>query len=164
MQQVALWNKIKAFQLDDPQSAYTFTERLARENGWLLSYSLSAVEEYKKFIFLLCIADHPLTPSDQVDQVWHLHLLYTQSYWIDFCKNTIDREIHHGPTKGGTKEKDKFDNWYKLTKDLYTSEFGQIPPIQIWPENKTRFRDINFKRINTDKFWVIKKPSIFLRK
>ncbi len=96
--QEILWKKIKEFEIDEPSSALTFTERLARENGWTIEFTLRAIEEYKKFMFLICIAEHPLTPSDQIDQVWHLHLLYTQSYWNDFCKNTLNKTIHHGPT------------------------------------------------------------------
>ncbi|MBC7875324.1 MAG: hypothetical protein H7Y01_15090 [Ferruginibacter sp.] len=164
MQQPELWNKIKSFQLDDPLSAYTFTERLERENRWPLSYAFSVVEEYKKFIYLLCIAKHPLTPSDQIDQAWHLHLIYTQSYWIDFCKNVIGRELHHGPTKGGQLEKTKFNNWYQLTKELYAKEFSQNPPTDIWPDNETRFKDINFQRINIDKVWLIRNPFSLRKK
>ena len=77
-QQLQLWNEIKRFELDDPEISLSFTDRLARENGWTIDYSIRTIVEYKKFMFLMTIANHPLTPSDQVDQVWHLHLLYTQ--------------------------------------------------------------------------------------
>jgi hypothetical protein len=102
------WKKIKNFEIDNDEISLSFTERLSRENGWTIEYCIRCIEEYKKFMFLMTIANHPLTPSDQIDQVWHLHLLYTESYWIDFCENTIGRKIHHGPTKGGENEKNKF--------------------------------------------------------
>lgn len=153
-----LWNKIKHFELDDINASLSFTDRLARENGWSIQYSSRAILEYKKFMYLLLIADHPLTPSDQVDQVWHLHLLYTRSYWEDFCKHTIHKMIHHGPTKGGKSEKEKFTNWYEKTKELYTKTFENPIPKDIWPSSKVRFSEINFRRINMDKVWVIKKP------
>jgi len=156
-EQTILWNKIRSFELDDPSSSLTFTDRLSRENGWTMEYSLRAVTEYKKFMFLLCIASHPLTPSDQVDQVWHLHLLYTQSYWEDFCKDTINRQIHHGPTKGGKEENTKFTDWYEKTKELYLETFGYNAPADIWPSSKIRFSEINFQRVNIDKYWLIKK-------
>jgi len=108
VEQKTLWDKLEEFQLDDFDSTFTFTDRLCRENGWKYEYSIRAINEYKKFIFLICISDHPLTPSDQIDQVWHLHLLYTRSYWTDFCQKTLGRQIHHGPTKGGKSEKEKF--------------------------------------------------------
>jgi hypothetical protein len=157
-EQLNLWNDIKNFELDEPDISLSFTDRLARENGWTIEYAVRAILEYKKFIFLLTIADHPLTPSDQVDQVWHLHLLYTQSYWEDFCGNTIKRKIHHGPTKGGETEKSKFTNWYDKTKQLYFDVFKSEPPKDIWPSSEIRFTDVNFERVNLNRNWIIKKP------
>jgi hypothetical protein len=161
--QLPLWEKIRKFELDDPLSAYSFSDRLARENSWAFGYTLSVMEEYKKFIFLQCIATHPLTPSDQVDQAWHLHLLYTRSYWIELCQNILEREIHHGPTRGGNQERDKFENWYEKTLELYSKVFNQQPPISIWPPSEKRFSDIHFTRVNTRRNWIISKPK-FLSK
>lgn len=157
-EQLRLWNKIKNFELDEPEISLSFTDRLARENAWTIEYSIRAILEYKKFIFLLTITTHPLTPSDEVDQVWHLHLLYTQSYWEDFCKNTIKRKIHHAPTKGGDNEKAKFTNWYEKTKELYLEVFKTETPKDIWPTNEIRFSEINFQRVNLKRNWIIKKP------
>jgi hypothetical protein len=154
-----LWKKISAFSLDDPTSAFTFTHRLARENNWPLAYALKCVHEYKRFIFLICAANEPLTPSDQVDQVWHLHLLYTQNYWHEWCRDTLGRDIHHGPTKGGSSEQAKYNNLYERAKEVYAKYFEQPPPDDIWPDSKTRFTEINFLRVNTDKYWLIKKPK-----
>lgn len=158
--QQSLWDKIKDFELDEPTSSLTFTNRLARENGWTIEYAIRAVHEYKKFIFMLCIADHSLTPSDQVDQVWHLHLLYTQSYWVDFCKNTIDKQIHHGPTKGGKTESDKYNDLYEKTLQLYKTLFERNAPDDIWPPKEIRFSEVNFQRVNLNCNWIIKKPRI----
>lgn len=158
-----LWNKVKRFELDDPQADFTFTERLARENSWSLGYATRCVFEYKRFIFLICITDHPLTPSDEVDQVWHLHLLYTESYWHELCHKTLGRTIQHGPTKGGTEEKAKYNDWYAVTKERYAAVFGIQPPEDIWPESAIRFGQIRFTRVNLHKNWVIPKP-LFLRK
>jgi hypothetical protein len=157
--QQVLWEKVQRFELDDPQASFTFSGRLARENGWTLDYTLRAVAEYKRFIFLMCIASHPLTPSDQVDQVWHLHLLYTESYWTDLCGHTLQRPIHHGPTKGGNKEKNKFESWYDKTLTLYAETFSAAPPADIWPEPKIRFRDTWFRRVSVTRNWIIRKPS-----
>ena len=67
--------------LDDPSSSTTFTARLAKENGWKLSFARRVVEEYRRFLFLAAAAEHPVSPPDAIDQAWHLHLLYTRSYW-----------------------------------------------------------------------------------
>jgi hypothetical protein len=152
-----LWHRIEAFELDDPHAALTFTDRLARENGWPLGYSLRAVHEYKRFMLLLCVAAHPLTPSDQVDQVWHLHLLYTRSYWEDFCPRVLGRPVHHGPTRGGTRQQAQFTDWYEQTKQLYAQTFGHPPPADIWPGSAERFADINFQRVNRGRYWLLPK-------
>lgn len=158
-EQKTLWNRISSFQLDDPESSFQFSHRLARENGWTKSYSKKVIEEYKKFIFLCCISETAVTPSDQVDQVWHLHLTYTRSYWIDLCQNTLAKEIHHNPTKGGGSEGKKFDNLYTETRVLYTEIFKEKPPENVWPDNEERFSDIHFQRVNTKRNWVLRKPN-----
>lgn len=153
----ALWQKIQNFELDDPAAAMSFTDRLARENGWSLAYSLRAVEEYKRFLLLICLAEHPLTPSDQVDQVWHLHLLYTRSYWEDLCLHTLGRSIHHGPTKGGPQQQTQFTDWYARTKQLYQGTFGHAPPPDIWPSNAERFGEVRFQRVDRARYWLLPK-------
>lgn len=159
-EQQTLWDTIRNFEIDDPNSSLTFTNRLARENGWKMEYAIRAVHEYKKFIYMLCIAEHPLTPSDQVDQVWHLHLLYTESYWIDFCQNTLGRQIHHGPTKGGKEEGEKYNDLYEKTIQLYKIQFKREAPQDLWPTKEIRFGEINFRRVNLDRNWIFRKPSI----
>lgn len=151
-----LWEKIYNFPIDEKDAAFTFSARLSRENGWNRNYTIRVIDEYKKFIFLCCISPTPVTPSDPVDQVWHLHLTYTRSYWIDFCKDTLNREIHHNPTKGGSIEKQKFNDCYTSLQDIYREKFGQLPPIDIWQDNKTRFSQINFRRIDLQKYWLVK--------
>jgi hypothetical protein len=155
-QQAELWNSIKEFELDDIHASFSFSDRLVRENAWSLEYALRAIFEYKKFMFLICISKTPLTPSDQVDQVWHLHLIYTESYWIDFCQNTLQQPIHHGPTKG-VEQRGNFREYYQHTLSFYKKIFQTIPPKDIWNDIDTRFKDINFTRVNRDKYWLVPK-------
>ena len=72
--------RILAYSFDEEEEAYPFAARLARENDWSRDFADRVIAEYRRFAFLALAADHPVTPSDQVDQVWHLHLLYTRSY------------------------------------------------------------------------------------
>jgi hypothetical protein len=157
-EEIILWEKISLFKLDELDSSFKFSNRLARENGWSITFSEKVIEEYKKFMFLCCISETGVTPSDQVDQAWHLHLTYTKSYWIDFCKNTLSKEIHHNPTKGGNSEREKFDDYYTKTLNLYIDKFQCEPPKSIWPNNEKRFSDINFQRVNLKNHWLLPKP------
>ncbi|GAB4338379.1 MAG: hypothetical protein OHK0038_17110 [Flammeovirgaceae bacterium] len=157
--QKALWEKIKRFELDEPQADLPFSKRLAWENAWEIEYALRVILEYKKFMFMLCISPLPLTPSDAVDQVWHLHLIYTKSYWEHFCHNTLGKNIHHHPTKGGKKEGEKFVDWYDKTLQFYAQTFGVEAPTDIWLPKEERFKNISFQRINVRQNWILPKPS-----
>jgi len=155
--EMALWNKIHQFKMDDEGAVFKFSQRLSRENGWTINFAQKAIDEYKKFIFLCCISEKGVTPSDQVDQVWHLHLTFTKSYWVDFCRNTIGKEIHHNPTKGGAIEGLKFDDFYSATKNLYKEKFGALPPENLWPANTQRFSDIDFQRVNLRQYRLVRR-------
>lgn len=159
MQQAELWEKIKDFKIDDSGSSFTFTDRLMRENDWSLEFAIRAVFEYKRFMFLICATDSPKTPSDEVDQVWHLHLIYTQSYWEDFCQNTLGRSIHHGPTRG-SEQKSLFKNTYLDTLETYRELFEEEAPQDLWPPEEKRFGSLRFTRINRSNYWVIPKIKI----
>lgn len=159
-----LWERIKFYQIGSVEAKFSFSDRLARENGWSLEFALRTMLEYKKFMFLICCFYEPLTPSDQVDQVWHLHLLYTQDYWNEFCDKVLGKQIHHGPTKGGKSEKLKFDDLYSNTLNFYRKKFGTEPPVDIWPSNDERFSKINFRRTSTNDFYLIPKTLKGLKK
>ncbi|MCC5944888.1 MAG: hypothetical protein JJT94_08125 [Bernardetiaceae bacterium] len=154
-----LWERISRFFVDSGCEKLSFIDRLKRENGWNHDYALRCFTEYKKFMFLICISPQPLTPSDEIDQVWHLHLLYTRSYWEDFCQKTLNQNIHHGPTKGGKKEGEKFMNYYEFTKKIYTLKFEIEPPSDIWKPSEIRFREVYFKRVNMHRYFILPKPQ-----
>ncbi len=130
--QKCLWNQIEQFSLDEAGSALPFSRRLARENRWTAAQAERAIAEYKRFIFLGCVAGHPVSPSEDVDQVWHLHLVYSKSYWKEFCGEILKRPFHHEPTKGGGSESAKFEDWYAKTLASYRQFFGEEPPRDIW--------------------------------
>ncbi|WP_413166968.1 glycine-rich domain-containing protein [Capilliphycus salinus ALCB114379] len=115
LQQQELYQRLQGFSLDEPNAKLSFSKRLARDNGWTVEYTQQAIAEYKKFAFLAVVAEHPVTPSEQVDQVWHLHLAYTRSYWDELCPNILQKTLHHNPTQGGHLEGEKFNDWYNKT-------------------------------------------------
>jgi uncharacterized membrane protein YgcG len=129
----SLWSAIQQFPLDDPNAAVTFSHKLAAKQNWPAFYTERVIAEYRKFLFLCCISPNGASPSQAVDEAWHLHLTYTRSYWIDLCKNTLGKDIHHHPSRGGDEEDHKHRDWYKETLDLYQSIFESPPPDDIWP-------------------------------
>ncbi|MCX6855218.1 MAG: hypothetical protein NTV80_09950 [Verrucomicrobia bacterium] len=156
-----LWQKIVAFELDSPASPLQFSQRLARENAWSLDFAQRVIQEYRRFLYLASAAGHPVTPSDEVDQAWHLHLVYTHSYWGDLCPNVLGKALHHGPTKGGASEDSKFRQWYETTLASYQRIFGSVPPSNIWPDSEMRFSsDLQWTRVNAATNWILPKTKI----
>lgn len=151
------WEKIRYFQFDEPGDSYKFADRLASENRWKHSFAVGAVEEYKKFIFLLCFSKNPLTPSDEVEQVWRMHLLYTKNYWTLWCKETLEKEIHYSPPKGGGRTTAQYFEFYKETLESYKEFFAQNPPAKFWPEPDIRFSFAQFSRVDLYKYWLLPK-------
>ena len=111
-----------------------FAQRLARENGWSPDHAERVVDEYKRFCFLAVTAGHAVTPSDAVDQAWHLHLTYSRDYWERFCPEILGRPLHHDPTAGGAGQKQLHFDQYAQTLKSYELAFGQAPPADLWPE------------------------------
>lgn len=153
-----LWTRIETFELDVPMSGLNFTERLARENVWSLGYTKRVISEYKRFLYMAKRAGHVVCPSDAVDQAWHMHLTFTRSYWDELCGEVLESPLHHGPSRGGSQEKERYYQLYEKTQETYLGLFGAEPPEDIWPEPRKRFgEDLNFVRINSASHWILPK-------
>ena len=159
----SLWQRLEAFSFDDEAAVYSFTDRLMSENGWTRAYAERVIEEYRKFLYLTQVADGPMTPSEAVDQAWHLHLTYTRSYWEHLCGTVLEWPLHHGPTNGGPEEDRRYREQYAATLEAYRLAFGE-PPRDIWPDVETRFRRTSrMQFVDTSDFWLLpKRPPVGL--
>lgn len=158
---IGLWNRISTFTLDDPEVAFSFSDRLARENSWTRDFARDAVEEYRRFLYLAATGDRPSTPSDIVDQVWHLHLTYTRSYWDGLCGEVLGRALHHGPTKGGPAEEARYRTQYAETLQRYHAEFGIPAPARFWPDEDTRFSSApHLSWVDRRDYLVVRKSAL----
>jgi len=140
-----LQSQLLTFLVGDQDTHSSFIKRLAHENSWPQPRAEQAFEEYKKFLYLGATANGIVTPSDAIDQVWHLHLLYTESYWNDLCGGILRHSFHHGPSKGGKSEEEKFGACYLATIRAYEHNFG-TPPAEFWPtgsQPKTNYQRVD---------------------
>lgn len=155
-----LWKRVRDFRFDPPGVQFGFAQRLARENQWPQAFAERVIQEYLRFIYMMAISTHELTPSDQVDQAWHLHLTYSRSYWEELCRDILQCPIHHGPTKGGWPERERFFDQYARTLDFYSETYGEAAPSDIWPDPGSRFHNVQyFQRVNSQDYWMIPRPS-----
>jgi uncharacterized protein (TIGR04222 family) len=158
---IELWRRVEQFQLDSPESVIPFSARLCRENNWPKAYTERAIAEYKRFAFLAMVAGHPVSPSETVDQAWHLHLTYSENYWKVFCPEVLCHALHHHPSKGGPTEKSRFDDWYAQTLASYKEIFEEAPPGDIWPAPEVRRQQTHdFIRVDRKRNWIIPKPCL----
>lgn len=144
-----VWDRLASYTIGPDDAALPFAVRLARENGWNAVFTARVIGEYKRFCFLAMTAGHEVTPSDQVDQAWHLHLTYSRDYWQRFCPQVLGRDLHHGPTAGGRVEADRFHEQYARTLHAYERTFGVPAPADIWPDATRRLlQDPRARRVH----------------
>lgn len=156
-----LWVKLKRFDLEQLGGSYTYADRLAAENGWSKGFTLRVIDEYRRFLYLAARAGHKVTPSTVIDEAWHLHLLYTESYWDDLCATVLERPLHHGPTKGGAAEEEKFRDWYQRTLASYRETFGEEAPADIWPNGKgaRNGHSKRYRLVDSARYFVLPRPT-----
>ena len=158
-----LWQKLETFPFDRRDAVQDFSARLAKENGWTRRYAERVRDEYRCFLFLAMVAGHPVTPSEEVDQAWHLHLVYTRSYWQELCGKVLGRPLHHEPTAGGSDEGAKFREQYARTLASYEEKFGEAAPADIWPGVEERFGPHEGRWVDVTRHWVLPRPRFLAR-
>lgn len=158
-----LWERLLAHSIGPADAPLSFADRLARENRWSAPFTERVILEYKRFCYLACTAGHEVTPSDAVDQVWHLHLTYSRDYWGVFCPDVLGAELHHGPTAGGQVERTRYYDQYAQTFRSYEDAFGEAPPPDIWPGAGRRFGvDPQGLRVNPNDVMILDKRLALL--
>jgi len=135
-----VWRRLAHYSIGPDDAPLSFAQRLARENGWTSDYTDRVIEAYKRFAFLAVTGDGEVTPSDAVDQAWHLHLTYTRDYWDRFCPEILGKALHHGPTRGGPGDRARFFEQYAQTLRRHEAVFGRAPS-DIWPSAAQRLLD-----------------------
>lgn len=67
------------------------------QSGWTYQQTMCAINRYKIFLFLIYLYPHtPLVPTQEIDQVWHCHILHTRKYRED-CQMLFGYFIDHEP-------------------------------------------------------------------
>eukprot|EP00347_Sterkiella_histriomuscorum_P019733 403340498 len=103
------------------------------------------IQEYKRFLLMCSLSHKMISPSEQVDHVWHHHQTYSTSKYRYDCLSVLGRFMKHLPAMGGQEDGDKFNNIYDETLDFYTALFGKKPNPQIWEPRELRFSHYFFE-------------------
>ena len=148
------------FELGQPLG---FIKRLARDKSWTLPFAQAAVREYRRFCFLAITSPNPVTPSEEIDEVWHMHLTYSRDYWNVWCRDVLQVPLHHDPTRGSLADQGMFRAQYAATLALYETYFGP-PDALFWRATHERFRGTpRCRTIDVERWLLVPKPSRFFR-
>jgi hypothetical protein len=158
----ALWHRIEAHSFE-PDTRLPFTARLARDHSWHLDEARAAVDAYRRFCFLACVSSTPVTPSEAVDEVWHLHLTYSRDYWDVWCGQVLRTPLHHDPTPGGPEAQMRYRLQYAQTLALHERFFG-APDEHLWPGTVERFGPTpRYTVADRERVFLVPRPRVWLR-
>lgn len=103
-------------------------KKMTKAQGWKQKHAVMAVQQYKRMLFLWKkYGDHEnLPPSEEIDEVWHNHILDTDKYQED-CQVIFGQYLRHYPyfgmdNKSNTQDLNKA---FERTRSLYREEFGE---------------------------------------
>lgn len=111
------------------------TSKLVKQYNWRHKHAIAVINMYKNFLFLNAKygKKYNLTPSKEIDEIWHLHILDTKKYRRD-CEMIFGKYFDHGPTsfEGDVKANlTEMSNSFNKMAELYRQEFDNAELYQI---------------------------------
>src|SRR5919202_2888806 len=98
------------------------------QSGWTRQQTTWAINRYKMFLSVIYLNPHtPLVPTQEIDFVWHCHILHTRKYYQD-CQMLFGRFIHHEPDSLQGRQADQLslDAAFAQTTALFEYYFPQV--------------------------------------
>jgi len=95
---------------------------------WDKEKAIKAVADYKRWLLLhILYPNETFAPSEELDHVWHCHILDTRKYLSD-CSIMFGKGVflHHNPYAGWESEEaeTKHQKVFRRTKELFEDCFG----------------------------------------
>lgn len=119
----------KLIQLDLQPIAYRLIH--SNEEKWDIQQTNQAISSYLMFLLLVYLyPNSELVPNQEIDRVWHYHILDTMKYAED-CEMLFGRFIHHFPYFGkrGQKDRHNLQTAFEQTQVLFEEHFGKTMNI-----------------------------------
>lgn len=98
-------------------------------NRWVKADIKQGIKLYKNFLFLLrkyVDTQELLVPSEEIDEIWHNHILDTRGYFKD-CQHIFGEYFHHYPYVAIDKQSNEHDlkKAFVKSQELYFQEFKE---------------------------------------
>lgn len=142
---IQLWELIANHEMPEDGSGRAFIEQLTTEHSISHQTAATAIDEYRKFIYLCATRAERNVPSKAVDLVWHLHMQHSRDYWDVFCRK-LGRPVHHSPGGAGPQQLDDYKGTVGAYRDLWAT-----PPKGIWRESRA-----------VDRIWGLVVSALFI--
>lgn len=123
----------KVVHLDLQPIAYTLIH--SNEEKWNIQQTQQAISCYRMFLLLVYLyPNSQLVPNQEIDRVWHFHILDTMKYAQD-CEMLFGKFIHHFPYFGqrGKIDRDNLQTAFEQTQVLFQEHFGKSMDIGNTP-------------------------------
>lgn len=130
VQSLVCMEKLKALNLS-PIAAYLMNPQ--NGYGWCRRKALPAIGRYKTFLFVCYLYPQVrLVPTQEIDCVWHAHLLHTRLYRQD-CQWLFGYFIDHEPNSafGGEAERQNRDAAFIQTQSLLALFEGYFQTVAL---------------------------------
>src|SRR5262249_37338296 len=83
-----LWNRVAGLDLEP------VTAQLIDYQGWTAVRAAAAEQRYRRFFYLKATLPNGASPTVEIDQFWHQHILNTERYGPD-CWHVAGRFLNH---------------------------------------------------------------------
>ena len=105
---------------------------ISKYYNWNPEYTAKVIFEYKRFLTLR-VENSDLSPSDDIDKLWHYHILDTKSYYT-YCIEKFGKIIHHNPADSLNQKLRQIR--LANTHVKYLDKFGSFENKQVWNISK----------------------------
>jgi hypothetical protein len=129
MQDPGLWAKLKDHPLPVEGARDGLFSRVLALGRLGPRRTLTALEAYRRFLYLAAIAGETVTPPPLLGQIWRLHALDHRNYAEGLVRGVIRRPM----PDAFAMPLPVSDPAHRRTRALYRKEFGQTPPVTLWP-------------------------------
>ena len=93
-----------------------------------------AIKQYKRFLNLkIRFPGLNLVPTDDIDMIWHTHILDTEQYAKD-CNDLFGTFLHHNPFFGefGNETQEEMGSMFKQTSDVWLQEYNEVLSAPVY--------------------------------
>lgn len=101
--------------------------------GWTKAKTVRAIARYMAFLGLIYLyPDRPFVPTQEIDAVWHNHILDTTKYHQD-CELLFGRYVHHFPyfSLRGEADEQTWERAFAETQTIFKQHFGIAPSDKL---------------------------------